>query len=221
MEIAAVVSTVLSGVSTVVSYLGAQREADALEVAAVAREQQAQVDAQIDVNNTIAEQNEIQATEAQTIFNRRLQAQIDNEKRDQLASEIARNNAKSYLTLSPNVRSFGDVFKAELQAGQNKLTSFDFESAQSDYGMYKQIEELDRKANYNYMVGMSKRDFTLAAGRNEAIQYRNEAAATRSAAQVGLVTGIAGTATSFIQGGSMVKDMGLKEGNIARKFYRV
>jgi hypothetical protein len=36
-----------------------------------------------------------------------------------------------------------------------------------------------------------------------------------------LLAGVAGTATSFVQGGSMVKDMGLKETNFARKFYRV
>ena len=221
MEIALVVSTIASAASTVVNYLGAQREADMLEQAADRKELQTKVDAQIDVNNTVAEQNEIEATKAQTIFNKRLQAQIDTEKREQLASEIAKNNAKSYLTLSPNVRSFGDVFKAEVAAGQNKLTSFDFESSQSSYGMYKQIEELDRKSDYSYMVGMSKRDFTLAAGANEAYQLRNEAEATRSAANIELLAGIAGTATSYVSGGAAVKDMGLKENNLARKFYRV
>ena len=220
MEIAAVVSTITSAVGGVVSYVGAQRQADALDMAAVSAENEANFQAQLDTNESVAAQAEIEATKASTIFNKNLKAQMDAEARENLASEIADKNATSYLKLSPSVRAFSDVFKAEVDREQSKLTSFDFETGQESYNFYKQAEELDRKSAYAYSQGIAQRGYTLAAGANKATQYRNEANATRTAATVGLATSATGTLGSYANfgGSEMIKS---SSNQFARKFFRV
>lgn len=220
MEIAAIVSTITSAVGGVVSYIGAQRQADALDIAAVDAENRAAFQAQIDTNESVAAQAEIEATKASTIFNKNLKAQMDAEARENLASEIADKNATSYLKLSPSVRAFSDVFKAEVDREQSKLTSFDFESGQESYNFYKQAEELNRKSAYAYSQGIAQRDYTLAAGANKAAQYRNEANATRTSAIVGLATSATGTLGNYATfgGSEMMKS---STNTFARKFYRV
>ena len=202
MEIAAIVSVVASGVGTAVSYIGAQRQAQALDYAAQAKRQEGEVQAQLDVNDTVAETDALSAQRQQAIFNQKLAASIAAEKRDALSKEIAETRGSNYLKLDKSARSFSDVFKAEIDREEDKLASFDFQTGQESYSYYKQAEEIDRKASYAYSQGMAKRDYTLAKFNNEALSLESEAENTRFNANINLLTGIATTAASYASFGS-------------------
>ena len=220
MEIAAVVSTVLSGVSTVVNYMSAQSQVKQLENEAIKARQEGEVQAQIDVNNTVNEQNALIAEKSATQFN---QAVAADKRYTDLKENIAETRRKmdtGFLKLDSSQRKFGDVFASEEKIAFDKVLAADYAGAQTDYEFYKASEEIDRKADYVYKQGMAQRDYTLAKFENQALTYENEAAATKSAATANAIAGIAGTAGSYFTLGSseMIKS---SSNTFARKFFRV
>jgi hypothetical protein len=220
MEVAAIVSVVASGVSTVVSYIGAQRQAQSLDYAAQAKRQEGEVQAQLDVNDTVAETDALSAQRQQTIFNQKLAASVAAEKRDALAKDIADKRGSNYLKLDKSARSFADVFKAEIDREEDKLASFDFQAGQESYSYYKQAEEIDRKASYAYSQGMAKRDYTLAKFNNEASALESEAANTRFNANVNLLTGIATTGASYATLGTKIGQGAGFKTKVGKSFFR-
>ena len=223
MEIAAVVSTVLSGVSTVVNYMSAQSQIKQLEDQATRTRQEGEVQAQIDVNNTVNEQNALIAEKSATQFNQAVAADKRYTDLKESIAETRRKMGVGFLKLDSSQRKFGDVFASEEKIAFDKILSMDYAGAQKDYEFYKAAEEIDRKADYVYSQGMAQRDYTLAKFENQAITYENEAAATKSAATANAIAGIAGTAGSYFTLGSsdMIKSGTGFGSNFARKFYRV
>lgn len=223
MEIAAVVSTVLSGVSTVVSYLGAQQQAAQYDNLAIQARNEGNVQAQIDVNDAVQQQNALIAEKSATEFNQTVAATKRYEDLKQNSAEVRRQMATNFLKIDRSGRKFGEVFAAEEKIAFDKVLAADYAGAQTDYEFYKASEEIDRKADYVYKQGMAQRDYTLAKFENKAITYENEATATRNAATVNALAGIAGTASSYITMGSsdMIKTGKGFGSDFARKFYRV
>lgn len=223
MEIAAVVSTVLSGVSTVVNYMSAQSQIKQLEDQATRARQEGEVQAQIDVNNAVNEQNALIAEKSATQFNQAVAADKRYKDLKESVAETRRKMGAGFLKLDSSQRKFGDVFASEEKIAFDKILSMDYAGAQKDYEFYKAAEEIDRKADYVYSQGMAQRDYTLAKFENQAITYENEAAATKSAATANAIAGIAGTAGSYFTLGSsdMIKSGTGFGSTFARKFYGV
>lgn len=220
MEIAAVVSVIASGVSTVVSYIGAQRQADALEQQAAAKIEEGKVQAQLDVNDTVAQTSALAAQQQEQVFNQKLAAQVAAEKRELLASEMAKERGANYLKLDKSARSFADVFKAEIDREEDKLASFDFETGQESYSYYKAAEEIDRKAAYTYSQGMAKRDFTLAKFNNESAALQNEANNTRFNANINLLSGVASTGLGYVTMGTKIGQGAGFKTKLGQKFFK-
>lgn len=223
MEIAAVISTIASAASGVVNYISAQNQAKQLDNEAIKARQEGEVQAQIDVNNTVNEQNALIAEKSATQFNQAVAADKRYTDLKESIAETRRKMDTGFLKLDSSQRKFGDVFASEEKIAFDKILSMDYAGAQKDYEFYKGIEEVDRKADYVYSQGMAQRDYTLAKFENQALTYENEAEATRSSAKMQALASVAGTASSYFTLGSseMIKSGTGFGSNFARKFYRV
>jgi len=191
LTIAAVVSSVAS---TATAYVGAQRQAKAAEYAATAAEQQGRYNAQIAVNNMVAEQNDIRfAQRAEELKKNQLLARSEAD-RKALKTELAGKLAQSKLKAPTFGGTFSSVFAAEENAAYDRLASFDFGVSQETAALSSSITDANRQLGYAYQRGMADRDLTLRTAANNAVQFRNQASAYRTQAVTGALSGIASTA---------------------------
>ena len=194
-----IIAVVSSVASTATAYVGAQRQAKAAEYAATAAEQQGKYNAQIAVNNMVAEQNDIRfAQRAEELKKNQLLAKSEIE-RTALKSEIAAKLAKSKIKAPTFGGTFSSVFAAEENEGYDKLAAFDFGVSQDTAAFSSSIMDSDRQLGYAYQRGMADRDLTLRTAANNAVQFRNQASSYKTQGVATALGGIASTASFAVE----------------------
>ncbi len=184
MEIVAVVASVASGVT---QYMGAQREAAAQRNSAESAIAMGKYNAQIDVNNMVAEQGDLGYVASANALEKNQALQKASFGREDLQKKQARELATSRMQLSGSGGTFSDVLRsAELQ-GYDNLARFDFAASQETAQFSSQLADTDRQLGYAYQRGQDARNLTLRTAANNATQFRNQAKQTQLAGTANLL----------------------------------
>jgi hypothetical protein len=196
------VTLVFMAVSTATQYIGAQRQAKAAEYAADAAEQQGKYNAQIDVNNMVAEQGDIAYAQRAEELKKAQALQKSEMERKAITSELASKIATQKVRMPTFGGSFSDTLRASEQVGYDRLAAFDFGVSQETAALSSSIRDADRQLAYSYQRGLANRDLTLRTAANQATQYRNKASAART-------QGFADLAGGFASMGAFASDSGM------------
>lgn len=186
----------LMAVGAVVSYMGAQREAEAQRMAAESAIAMGKYNAQIDVNNMVAEQNDIRYRESALTLKKNQQLQKAEFGREDLIKKNRRELAQGKVAMRSFGGTYSDVLRSAEKESFNNLARFDFASSQETAGLSSQIADTDRQLGYAYQRGMSSRDLTFRTAANTAVQFRNQASQTSLAGTASLFSGLGSAAAS-------------------------
>lgn len=183
-------------VGAVVSYMGAQREAEAQRMAAESAIAMGKYNAQIDVNNMVGEQNDIRYRESALALKKNQTLQANEYKREDLEKKNRRELATSRAFTQNFGGSASDLFRAQELESYDRLARFDFESSQSTAGLSSQIADSGRQLGYAYQRGMDARNLTFRSAQNTATQFRNQASQTKLAGTAQLFAGLGNAAAT-------------------------
>lgn len=183
------ITLTLMAVSTATQYIGAQRQAQAMEYAAKSAEQMGQYNAQIAVNNMVAEQNDIAYARRAEELKRAQTLQKSEMERKAITSELSSKIAAQRVKAPTFGGTFSDVFRAKERQGYDRLAAFDFGVSQETAGLSASIRDADRQLGYAYQRGMADRDLTLRTAANQATQFRNKASSIRTEAFANFAAG--------------------------------
>ena len=186
----------LMAVGAVVSYMGAQREAEAQRMAAEAAIAMGKYNAQIDVNNMVAEQNDIRYKESALALKKNQTLQANQYKREDLIKKNRRELAQGKVAMRSFGGTYSDVLRSAEKESFNNLARFDFASSQETAGLSSQIVDTDRQLGYAYQRGMDARNLTLRTAQNNAVQFRNQASQTKVRGMAQLFSGLGSAAAS-------------------------
>jgi hypothetical protein len=191
MEIIAVVSSLASGIT---QYMGAQQQAKAQRQAADSAIAMGKYNAQIDVNNMVAEQGDLKYIEAANSLKKNQILQKTTFERDDLEKKQRRELATARVGMGLE-GTFDDVFRSAEIQGYNNLARFDFEAAQQTSQLSSEIADSGRQLGYSYQRGQANRDLTLRTAANNATQFRNQAKQTQLAGTANLFGSLGQTYT--------------------------
>lgn len=177
--------------SSATQYVGAQRQAKAMEQSAKSAEEMGKYNAQIAVNNMVGEQGDIAyARRAEELKKAQILQKAQMERKS-LTSDIAQQVAAQKVKAPTFGGTFSTVFAAKEQEGYDRLAAFDFGVSQETAALSASIMDADRQLGYSYQRGMADRDLTLRTAANQATQFRNKASSIRTQAFADLGAGIA------------------------------
>lgn len=193
MEVA-IASAILSAASGAVQYVGAQRQAKAMEYNAQAVQNQAEYNAVVARNNALAERQTVDFQNSVEVANRNrlIQKSEDN-------LRILRREADVELAQAEVRFGYGGTFSDYMDSLENdafeKELSFVTELADETTSSYLRMGELDRQATLITQQGEIQARNALLGGQNQANNLRNQAGNVR-------VAGFANMLGSFAQAGS-------------------
>lgn len=193
MEVA-IASAILSAASGAVQYVGAQRQAKAMEYNAQAVQNQAEYNAVVARNNALAERQTVDFQNSVEVANRNrlIQKSEDN-------LRILRREADVELAQAEVRFGYGGTFNDYMDSLENdafeKELSFVTELADETTSSYLRMGELDRQATLITQQGEIQARNALLGGQNQANNLRNQAGNVR-------VAGFADMLGSFAQAGS-------------------
>ena len=187
----------LMAIGAVTSYMGARREAQAQRMAAESAIAMGKYNAQVDVNNMVAEQNDIRYKESALQLKKNQQLQKAEFGREDLLKKSRRELAKGKVAMPSFGGTYSDVLKSAERESFNNLARFDFASSQETAGLSGQLADTNRQLGYAYQRGQASRDLTLRTAANTAVQFRNQAAQTKTAGTAQLFAGLGQAAASF------------------------
>lgn len=191
---AAIASAILSAASGAVQYVGAQRQAKAMEYNAQAVQNQAEYNASVARNNALAERQTVDFQNSVEVANRNrlIQKSEDN-------LRILRREADVELAQAEVRFGYGGTFSDYMDSLENdafeKELSFVSELADETTSSYLRMGELDRQATLITQQGDIQARNILLGGQNQANNLRNQAGNVR-------VAGFADMLGSFAQAGS-------------------
>ncbi|MAL77521.1 MAG: hypothetical protein CMN55_00130 [Sneathiella sp.] len=183
-------------VGAVVSYVGAQREAQAQRMAAESAIAMGKYNAQVDVNNMVAEQNDIRYRESALTLKKNQELQKAEFGRQDLEKKNRRALAQARVSMPSFGGTYSDVLRSAEKASYDNLAKFDFATSQETAGLSGQIADTNRQLGYAYQRGMSNRDLTLRTAANTAVQFRNQASQTSLAGTASLFSGLGSAAAA-------------------------
>lgn len=186
----------LMAVGAVVSYVGAQREAQAQRMAAESAIAMGKYNAQVDVNNMVGEQNDIRYRESALALKKNQQLQKAELGREDLQKKNRRELAASRTFTQNFGGSASDLFRSQELESYDRLARFDFESSQETAGLSSQLADTNRQLGYAFQRGMANRDLTLRSAANTAVQFRNQASQTSLAGTASLFSGLGSAAAA-------------------------
>lgn len=194
MAQAAIVAAALSAVSGGVQYIGAQRQARAMEYNAEAVKNQAEYNAVVARNNAQAEQQAVDFENSVEVANRNRLLQ-----KSQQELKSIRKQAKSELAQTETRFGYGGTFNDYIDsladdAFQQEL-GYVSELADETTSAYLRMGELDRQSVLIGQQGETRARNILLGGANQANNLRNQAGNVR-------VAGFANMLGSFAQAGS-------------------
>lgn len=182
---------VLTLISSATQYMGAQRQAKAMEQSAKSAEEMGKYNAQVAVNNMVGEQGDIAyARRAEELKKAQILKKAEMEGKA-LSSDVAQQIAAAQVKAPTFGGTYSSVFAAKEQEGFDRLAAFDFGVSQETAALSASIMDADRQLGYSYQRGMADRDLTLRAAANQATQFRNKASSIRTQAFADLGAGIA------------------------------
>jgi hypothetical protein len=166
--IASIASTVSSAIGSVAQYRAAKQ-------AERSAKQMGEYNAQVDVNNMVAEQGDITYARRAEELKKAQVLQKAEIQRKALTSEISQKTAAQKLKAPTFGGTYSSVFAATEQEGYDRLAAFDFGVSQETAGLSSSIQDSDRQLAYAYNRGMANRDLTLRTAQLQANKYRSEA----------------------------------------------
>jgi hypothetical protein len=186
-------ATAIFLLGTAVSVKGQLDQAAAQRKAATAAEAQGRYNAQVAVNNMVAQQNDLSFEQSVSQLEKNTMMR---------QSLVARKNLSQKLTAElgkiRNRPKFGgsylDVFKAAENQANTQLAEFDFDASQKTYEGFKQYQDSGRQMGLAYSLGMADRDLTLASAANQAFQFRQQASQAKLGAVSTAIGGFANAA---------------------------
>lgn len=182
---------IMMAISSAVQYVGAQRQAKAMEQSAKSAEEMGKYNAQIEVNNMVAEQQDIAYAQRAEELKKSQALQKAQMERKAVTADLASKMAASKVKAPTFGGTFSDVFRAQEREGYDRLAAFDFGLSQETAGYSAAIKDADRQLGYAYQRGMASRDLTLRTAANQATQFRNKASSIRTQAFADLGSGLA------------------------------
>jgi len=191
---ALIISAIASAASGVVSYVGAQRQAKAMEYNAEAVQNQAEYNAQIERNNALAQSQQADFDKSVVIANKNRAIQEAETER-----QILQKKAKTELAAVDVKFGYGGTFNSYMDSLEDD--AFEQELALSagladtTMSAYMQANEQTRMSKLYHQRGETAARNTLFSGQNQANNLRNQAGNTRTA-------GFASMIGSFAQAGS-------------------
>lgn len=180
----------LMAVGTLISFVGARREAQAQEQAAEAAIAMGKYNAQIDVNNMVGEQNDIRYEQSATELKKAQTLKSNEFKRVDLEKKNRRELASSKAFSQNYGGSAVDLFRSQELESYNNLAKFSFESSQSTAELSSGIADSSRQLGYAYQRGMDARNLTLRSAQNTATQFQNQASQTKLSSYANLASGL-------------------------------
>jgi len=200
---AAIIASVLSGGA---QYIGAQRQARAMEYNAQAVQNQAEYNAAVTRNNALAEQQTVDFQNSVEVANRNRLLQ-----KSEQDLEIIRKQAKSELAQTEYRFGYGGTFNDYIDSladdAYQKEQSYISELADETTSAYLRMGELDRQSVLINQQGEIQARNILLGGQNQANNLRNQAGNVR-------VAGFANMMGSFAQAGSMYAGMNRPQANV-------
>ena len=178
-------------ISTATQYIGAQRQAKAMEYSAQAAEEMGRYNAQVDVNNMVAEQGDIAYARRAEELKKAQALKSAEMERKAITSELKEKVAAKRVAMPTFGGTFSDVLRASEKVGYDRLAAFDFGVSQETAALSSSIRDADRQLAYSYQRGMASRDLTLRTAANQATQFRNKASSIRTQAFANLASGVA------------------------------
>ena len=160
-----------------------------MEYSAKAAEDMGKYNAQIDVNNMVAEQGDIAYARSVEELKKSQALQKAEIERKSITSELQEKIAAKKVAMPTFGGSFSDVLRASEKVGYDRLAAFDFGVSQETAALSASIRDADRQLAYAYQRGMANRDITLRTAANQATQYRNKASSIRTQAFADLAGG--------------------------------
>jgi hypothetical protein len=196
---AAVAYALLTAASGAVQYIGASRQAKAMEYNAQAVQNQADYNAAVARNNALAEQQTVDFQNTVEVANRNRLLQ-----KSEQDLEIIRKQAKSELAQTEYRFGYGGTFNDYIDSladdAFQKEQSYISELADETTSAYLRMGELDRQSVLINQQGEVQARNILLGGQNQANNLRNQAANTR-------VAGFADMLGSFAQAGMGYESM--------------
>lgn len=187
-------AAILSVLSGGVQYIGAQRQARAMEYNAQAVQNQAEYNAVVARNNAQAERQAVDFQNSVEVANRNRLIQKSQEN-----LQIMRREAKTELAQAEVRFGYGGTFGDYVDSLENdafeKELSFVSELADETTSSYLRMGELDRQATLITQQGDVRARNILLGGQNQANNLRNQASNVR-------VAGFADMLGSFAQAAS-------------------
>lgn len=191
---AAIASAIFSAASGAVQYVGAQRQAKAMEYNAQAVQNQAEYNAVVARNNALAEQQQVDFQSTVVQANKRKLLEDSQRELTQYRKKSKQEFAAAEVKFGYG-GTFNDVLDAYEQDAFEKELSFLGEMESGLTSAFLQEEEYGRQSKLIAQQGDIRAQNILLGGRNEANNLRNQAGNVRTA-------GFASMLGSFAQAGS-------------------
>lgn len=188
LEIAAIAATAASGL---VSYVGAQRTAQAAEYSAEAELARADVNAKVAYQRRQAESQDSVFQAGVQDYNKQVTIAEFGRQELQFEDKVQELNATFANNAFSTQGSFSDLFNAkqfEFNLAANKLYS---DTAQKSFNYDAQADLLTNQASRSLTLGSYEAKNVLSEGANRANAYKNQASASRTQA-IGALVGAAG-----------------------------
>lgn len=185
-------STLMGGIA---AYRQGKAEQDMAEMKANSALQLGDYNATSQINDTVGKVNSLQAQA--NIAESNAFKKLDNNalKLKDATQQALTEIADLKLKIGTNFSSY-DYLKAVEQEAFDKLTDYDYDTAMATQQSYAQKNEFDRKAKYQYSLGLAQADLTKYQANLQArgLRFQGELAKTKGYnALIGSVASAAGT----------------------------
>lgn len=199
-HIAAAASVVGSVAQGVMGYRAANDEARQLKAQADQKILEGEVQAQLDINDMVAETAAIQHAKGINELNKNIQL----EKSDIARKETERKSKQELATLrmasSSSTNKFANVLKEQQMQNFDKLVDFSFQDSQITYQNFVANREADRQALHTTTQGLYQSMYTQYKFNNQAITLRNQAESREAEGKAALFSGVLGAVSSYSSG---------------------
>lgn len=188
LELIAIAATAASGL---VSYVGAQRSAQAAEYSAEAEQARADVNAKIAYQRRQAESQDSEFQAGVQDYNKQVTIAEFGRQELQFEDKVQELNATFANNAFSTQGSFSDLFNAkqsEFNLAANKLYS---DTAQKSFNYDAQADLFTNQANRSLTLGSYEAKNVLSEGANRANAFKNQASAARTQG-IGSLLGAAG-----------------------------
>ena len=193
--IASAVSAAASVAGGVVSYVGAQRQAKALEYQAESAEAQAKVNSQIAYQQRQAQQQDAQYQAGVADLNKNMAVAEFGRKQVAFTNEVEEERASFTNNAFSTQGSFEDIFNSQEKSYNLAAGELAAGYSEKTYQLGSQSNLATESGRRSLELGRYEAQNVLFGGENQATSYRNQAGAARTAGIGSLIGGVAGAAS--------------------------